>query len=133
MKKIILGMLLVYAVLGIGVQLAHADQRLAWNGREINGWVCNGNELKPKIGATASNTWVYVNGEIKPKLGATASNTWIFNGKELKPKLGATASNTWVLAGNKLKPKIGANSSNTWDVGNAPILVIAGATVLRLF
>ena len=55
---------------------ASAEQRLKWNGREINGWICDGKELKPRSGAT---------------------------------------------------------SSNTWDVGSAPILVIAGAVVLRLF
>lgn len=113
---------------------AHAEYRLNWNGREIKGWVCDGKELKPKSGANSSNTWVYTsNGEIKPKFGANSSNTWVFNGRELKPKFGANSSNTWVLDGNKFKPRFGANSSNTWEVGNAPILVIAGAVVLRLF
>lgn len=111
-----------------------AEYRLNWNGREIKGWVCDGNELKPKFGANSSNTWIYTsNGEIKPKFGANSSNTWVFNGHELKPKFGTNSSNTWVLEGNKIKPKFGANSSNTWNVGNAPILVIAGAVVLRLF
>ena len=70
-------------------------QRLNWNGREINGWVCDG--------------------------------------KELKPKFGATNTNTWILDGAKMKPKFGATNANTWDVGNAPILVIAGAVVLHLY
>lgn len=113
--------------------LSHAENRLNWNGKEINGWICDGNELKPKYGANSSNTWIYANGEIKPKYGANSSNTWVFNGKELKPKYGANSSNTWVLEGNKIKPKYGANSSNTINVGDAPILVIAGRTVLRLF
>lgn len=110
-----------------------AEERLAWNGKEIDGWLCDGKELKPKHGANSSNTWVYQNGEIKPKFGANSSNTWVFNGRELKPKFGANSSNTWILDGNKLKPKFGANSSNTWNVGTAPILVIAGKAVLRLF
>jgi hypothetical protein len=107
--------------------------KLAWNGREISGWVCDGKELKPKNGASSSNTWVFDGKEIKPKSGASSSNTWVWNGKELKPKSGASSSNTWVVEGGKAKPKSGASSSNTWDVGSAPILVIAGAIALRLY
>lgn len=112
---------------------AVADMTLKWNGREINGWVSDGHELKPKHGASGSNTWIFDGREIKPKYGASSSNTWVFDGKELKPKYGASGSNTWVLDGDKIKPKFGANNSNTWRVGNAPILVIAGAVVLRLY
>lgn len=106
---------------------------LAWNGKEISGWVCDGRELKPKSGASSSNTWVFDGKNIKLKSGGTSSNTWIWDGKELKPKSGASASNTWVIDGGKARPKTGSSASNTWDVGNAPILVIAGATVLRLY
>ena len=49
-------------------------------------WVCNGAELKPKTGATSSNTWVLSGKEIKPKVSASSSNTWVWDGKELKPK-----------------------------------------------
>ena len=49
-------------------------------------WVCDGKELKPKSGASFSNTWVFDGKEIKPKTGASFSNTWIWDGKELKPK-----------------------------------------------
>lgn len=114
-------------------ELAFAEQNLSWNGKEIKGWVCDGKELKPKSGATPSNTWVFNGREIHPKIGATSSNTWMFDGKELKPKLGANSSNTWIIDGNTAKPKFGATSSNTWKVGNAPILVIAGALVLHLY
>lgn len=114
-------------------QSARAEHQIFWNGKEINGWVCNGHELRPKIGANSSNTWIFTGSEIRPKTGATSSNTWIFNGSELRPKVGANSSNTWVLSGGKFRPKAGANSSNTWNVGNAPILVITGAAVLHLF
>jgi hypothetical protein len=33
-------------------------------------------ELKPKIGATSSNTWVVDGGKAKPKIGASSSNTF---------------------------------------------------------
>lgn len=112
---------------------AYAEQKLHWNGKFINGWVCDGVVLKPQFGANSSNTWIYKNGEIRPKFGANSSNTWIFKNGELRPKFGANSSNTWVLKGDKIKPKFGANSTNTWRVGDAPILVIAGAVVLRLF
>src|SRR5690606_10342759 len=57
------------------------------------GWVCDGRELKPKSGASLSNTWIFDGKEIKPKSGASLSNTWIWDGKELKPKSGASLSN----------------------------------------
>ena len=113
--------------------VAFAEQHLAWNGREINGWLCDGKELKPKSGANSSNTWVFNGREIRPKSGANSSNTWVYDGRELKPKSGANSSNTWVIDGNRAKPKSGANSSNTWVIGNAPILAVAGALVLRLY
>lgn len=31
-------------------------------------WTCDGRELKPKVGATPSDTWIYNGKEIKPKL-----------------------------------------------------------------
>lgn len=130
---VILSIVLALVISCMAVSTAHAAQRLPWNGREIEGWVCDGNVLKPKHGANSSNTWIYANGVIKPKYGANSSNTWIFNGKELKPKYGANSSNTWVFDGKRIKPKYGANSYNTFEVGDAPLLVIAGATVLRLF
>ena len=77
--------------------------------------------------------WVCDGRELKPKSGATSSNTWVWDGKELKPKNGASSSNTWVIDGRKAKPKIGAVSANTYDIGDAPILVVAGKLVLRLF
>lgn len=108
-------------------------QTLRWNGREIDGWVCVNSELKPRSGATSSNTWILQGNEIKPKFGATSSNTWVRVGNEIRPKFGANSSNTWVLQGNTIKPKFGANSSNTWNVGDAPLLVIVGKVILKLF
>ena len=92
---VILSIVLALVISCMAVSTAHAAQRLPWNGREIEGCVCDGNVLKPKHGANSSNTWIYANGVIKPKYGA--------------------------------------NSHNTFEVGDAPLLVIAGATVLRLF
>jgi hypothetical protein len=97
-------------------------------------WTCDGRELKPKSGATSSNTWVFDGKEIKPKSGATSSNSWVWTGTELKPKSGATAGNTWVVNGGKAKPKSGATSSNTFDVGTLPILnfaSVAGAWLMN--
>lgn len=96
-------------------------------------WVCSGNELKPKSGASSSNTWVLSGNEIKPKVGASSSNTWVWDGKELKPKTGASSSNTWVVDTQKVKPKVGASSSNTYSVDGQSILVIAGQLALRLW
>lgn len=110
-----------------------AMQTLHWNGREIDAWICVNNELRPRSGATSSNTWILQGNEIRPKSGATSSNTWVRSGNEIRPKAGATSSNTWVLHGNTIRPKSGATSSNTWDVGNAPLLVIVGKVILRLF
>lgn len=124
---------LITTVLGALAAPAHAEQKLAWNGREINGWVCDGRELKPKFGANMQNTWIFDGREIRPKTGANFGNTWIFDGRELKPKTGANFQNTWIIEGNKARPKTGANFKNTWNVGTAPILVIAGALVLHLY
>lgn len=55
MMKIIF-ILCIFAVLVFPVQAA-ARERLAWNGKEISGWVCDGKELKPKFGANNSNTY----------------------------------------------------------------------------
>ncbi|CAD7288107.1 hypothetical protein [Campylobacter suis] len=88
--------------------------KINWNGRECDGWVWDGRELKPKNGATSSNTWIYERNELKPKNGATLSNTWI-------------------VQGDKVKPKNGANSSNTYDANGAPLPIIAGKVALRLF
>lgn len=52
-------------------------------------WICNGRELKPKSGASSSNTWICDGRQIKPKNSPSASNRWLWNGKELKPKSGA--------------------------------------------
>lgn len=126
---VVLGLLTALLVPAV----AYAANTLAWNGREIKGWVCDGRELKPKTGASFSNTWIFDGREIKPKSGANFSNTWVFDGHELKPKSGANFSNTWIIEGGRCRPKSGANSSNTWNVGTAPILVIAGAIVLHLY
>lgn len=56
--------------------LAFAERSLAWNGREIKGWVCDGKELKPRSCANSRNTGVIVNGKAKPKSGANSPNTW---------------------------------------------------------
>lgn len=97
-------------------------------------WIVSGAELKPRTGASSSNTWVLTSrGEIKPKTGASSSNTWVFDGEELKPKSGARSSNTWVLTSDKVKPKINARYSNTYDIDGHSILVIAGQLVLRLW
>ena len=124
---------LIATALGALATPAHAEQKLAWNGREIKGWVCDGRELKPKMGANFQNTWIFDGREIRPKSGANFQNTWIFDGRELKPKTGANFQNTWIIEGGKAKPKTGANFKNTWNVGTAPILVIAGALVLHLY
>ena len=58
---------------------------------------------------------------------------WICNGAELKPKSGANSTNTWVVENKKARPKTGATSANTYDVGDLPILVIAGKLALRLW
>ncbi len=42
-------------------------------------WVCDGKELKPKSGASSSNTWIFDGEEIKPKTSASSSNKWIWN------------------------------------------------------
>lgn len=133
MLKLGFAVVLTLFVFALMPNLAFAEQSLSWNGKEIKGWVCDGKELKPKFGATSSNTWVFNGREIHPKSGANSSNTWIFDGKELRPKFGANSSNTWIIDGSKARPKFGATSSNTWKVGNAPILVIAGALVLHLY
>lgn len=89
-------------------------QNLAWNGREINGWICSGDELRPRT-------------------GANSHNTWILRGNEIRLKAGGSPSGTWVRQGDEIRPKVGANSHNTWNVGNAPLLVIVGKVILRLF
>lgn len=30
-------------------------------------WICDGKELRPKTGATLSNTWIFDGSEIKPR------------------------------------------------------------------
>lgn len=132
MKKFLLSTvtLLIVALLA-GEALAM--QALRWNGREIDGWVCVGNELKPRVGATSANTWILQGNEIRPKSGATSGNTWVRSGNEIRPKSGATSSNTWILQGNTIRPKSGATSSNTWNVSDAPLLVIVGKVILKLF
>lgn len=47
-----------------------------------------------------------------------------WNGKEISG---------WIFDGKELKPKRNATSANTWDVGNAPVPIIAGALVLKLY
>ena len=91
----------------------------------------------PKInwdGRSAGNgTWVYEGNELKPKYGATTHNTFEFDGGVLKPKTGANSSNTFEFDGKKIKPKYGANSSNTYDINKAPIAVIIGQVCLKLW
>jgi len=96
-------------------------------------WACNGAELKLRNGATASTTWIFDGKEIKPKTGAVSGNTWLFDGKELRPKAGATSSNTWTVERDRIKPKSGATSTNTYEIGDLPILAVAGHLVLRLY
>lgn len=40
-------------------------------------WICDGKELKPKIGGNLSNTWVFNGKEIRPKMGAALRNTLV--------------------------------------------------------
>lgn len=116
------------------LELNHQRESIMTNKVKLpSNWVCNGNELKPKTGASSSNTWILDGKEIKLKSGASSSNTWIWDGKELKPKSGASSSNTWVIDGQKAKPKTNASSSNTYEIGTLPILVVAGDLVLRLW
>ena len=84
-------------------------------------WTCDGRELKPKVGATPSDTWIYNGKEIKPKVGARPSDIWLFNGRELVPQVGRASGNVgWVVEGNKIKPKVGAASgTNTYEL-NVP-------------
>lgn len=133
MPKSLLAAIAALCLFALAPGDAFAERHLAWNGKEINGWICDGKVLKPKHGATDANTWVFTGREIRPKVGPSAATTWIFNGRELRPKVGAKPSNTWIIDGNKSCPKAGANDANTWDVGTAPILVIAGALVLHLY
>ncbi len=112
---------------------AFAMQTLSWNGREINGWVCERNQLRPKYGANGRNTWIMEGNKIRPKIGSTSANTWVMAGNEIRPMMHATAKNTWILERGIFRPKVGANSSNTWRVGSAPPLVIVGKVILRLF
>ncbi len=73
----------------------------------------------PKInwdGRSAGNgAWVYEGNELKPKYGATTHNTFEFDGGVLKPKTGANSSNTFEFDGRKIKPKYGANSQHLGD------------------
>ena len=50
--------------------------------------------------------------EIKPKSGATSSNTWVIDRGEIKPKSGANSNNTWKIGSDRIEPKYGASSSN---------------------
>lgn len=132
MKKcLVFAIVLLFCLFCMGE--AWAMQKLHWNGREIDGWICANNELKPRSGATSQNTWILQGNEIRPKSGATSGNTWVRAGNEIRPKSGATSSNTWILQGNTIRPKSGATSANTWDVGSAPLLVIVGKVILKLF
>lgn len=108
-------------------------QKLDWNGKECDGWIFEKGELKPKRGASLSNTWVFDGKEFKPKIGASLSNTWVYDGKVIKPKINANSSNTWVYNGKEVMPKNGANSSNKWDIGTAPMAIVIGKIILRLF
>ena len=44
-------------------------------------WVCDGKVLKPKIGASSTNTWIFDGKEVKAKVGASLKNTWVWDGK----------------------------------------------------
>lgn len=82
---------LALSLMALAATQAVAMQTLQWNGREIGGWICVVNELKPKTGANSSNTWILQGNEIRPKFGASSSNTWIRAGNEIRPKLGPIA------------------------------------------
>ncbi|MFD0966630.1 hypothetical protein ACFQ02_07240 [Seminibacterium arietis] len=58
-------------------------------------WVCDGNILKPKIGANSSNTWEKVADKIKPKFGATSRNTYDTNGYSILVVWGQLVLNLW--------------------------------------
>ena len=59
----------------------------------------------PKInrgGRSAGNgAWVYEGNELKPKYGATTHNTFEFDGEALKPQIGANSSNAFEFDGKK--------------------------------
>ena len=59
-------------------------------------------EIRPKAGATLSNTYIWDGRELKPKAEARLENTWMFNGKEIKPKSEATLKNTFAWNGSEL-------------------------------
>ena len=63
--------------------------KINWDGRSAgNGaWVYEGNELKPKYGATTHNTFEFDGGVLKPKTGANSSNTFEFNDKKNKTQI----------------------------------------------
>ena len=84
--------------------------KLNWNGKECDGWVWDGKELKPKYG--------------------NSNAAWTFDGKELKPKYGSS-NDAWVISGGKAKPKYGS-SNNAFETNNAPIPIIA-AKIIGLF
>lgn len=132
-NKLLHFLLIFLPIVLVMPNLTFAEQTLAWDGKEIRGWICDGRELKPKFGATPHNTYIFNGKEIKPKLGANSSNTWVYNGKELKPKIGANNQNTWIIDGITARPKIGANNYNTLNIGHAPILVIAGKLAFHLY
>jgi len=98
--------------------------KINWNGKECDGWVFDGKKLKPKSGATLSNSYEWTGKELKPASGATLKNTIVWDGKEAKPKSGASLSNTFVIDATKAKPKSGATLSNTIEICGAPIPVV---------
>ena len=85
--------------------------KLNWNGKECDGWVWDGKELKPKFGSSNA-AWIWDGKEFKPKYGSSNA-AWIFDGKELKPKYGSS-NNAWMISGGKAKPKYG-NSNNAFE------------------
>ena len=58
-------------------------------------WVYTGSELKPKNGATSSNTWVVSGDVVKPKNGATSSNSYDANGHPILVIAGQLVLRLW--------------------------------------
>lgn len=71
--------------------------KINWDGRSAgNGaWVYEGNELKPKYGATTHNTFEFDGKKIKPKYGANSSNACNINKAPIAVIIGQVCLKPW--------------------------------------
>jgi len=73
--------------------------------------------------------WEWDGRKLKPRYGATSSNSWEFDGRKIKSLYGANFSNTCEISATQLKPVYRARNSNTWDRNNQPIAVLIGKVI----